>query len=414
MESGTSWQLFLLVILIGLSSFFSATETALMSLSKIRIRHLVEEKVKNADKVAKLIENPSKLLGSILVGNNIVNIGASALANSLAINYFGNAGVGIATGMMTIIVLIFGEITPKSLAVQHSETISLRIAGLVTMITYLFSPVVTVLLFITNGFIKILGGKPAKSQPFITEEEIRTMVDVSHEEGVLECDEKQMIHNVFEFTDALVRNVMIPRPDMVAVELSTPYEKILETFREEQFSRIPVYEETIDNIVGVIYFKDIFFKPPQNNHFVINEYLREPHYTFEYKKIPELFQELRVKHQSIAIVLDEYGGTAGIVTMEDLVEEIVGEIQDEYDEPATNIQVIKEDEYIVDGSTKIHELNDMIGVNVESEDFDSIGGFIVGIFGYIPEPGETVEYQGIQFKIEEVDRNRISKVRVFT
>ncbi len=374
----------------------------------------MEEKVKGADVVNRLVENPNKLLGSILVGNNIVNIGASALATSLAIQYAGNAGVGIATGIMTLLILIFGEITPKSLAAQHSEFISLKIAGIINFVVVFFNPVVFLLLLLTNGLIRLLGGKPAGSQPFITEDELKTIVTVSHEEGVLEVEEKQMIYNVFEFGDAQVKDVMTPRTDMISLEVGVSYEKIIETFRAEQFSRIPIYQETTDNIIGILYIKDLIFKANENNAFVIQDYMREPHFTFEFKKTTELFQELRVKRIPMAIVLDEYGGTAGIVTMEDLIEEIVGDIRDEYDDHEKDIEVIKEDEYVVEGSTRIDELNEMIGVHIESEDFDTIGGFIVGEFGYIPEVNEIIEYDGIRFVVEEVDRNRIEKLRIHT
>ena len=414
MEAGASWQFILLVVLIGMSAFFSASETALMSLSKIRIRHLVEEKTKGAESVSKLVENPNKLLGSILVGNNIVNIGASALATSLAIQKFGNAGVGFATAIMTVLVLIFGEITPKSLAAQHSEFLSLRIVKIINFFIFIFSPIVTILLAITNIFVRVLGGKPNKNQPFITEDELRTMVNVSHEEGVLEGEEKQMIYNVFEFGDAQVRDVMTPRTDMISLEFGVSYEKIIETFKTEQFSRIPIYQETPDNIVGILYIKDLIFKASENSVFDIQDYIREPYFTFEFKKTTELFKELRAKRLPMAIVLDEYGGTAGIVTIEDLIEEIVGDIRDEYDDHEQDIEVVKEDEYIVEGSTRIDELNELIGVQIESEDFDTIGGFIVGEFGYIPEPQETIEYEGIKFVVEEVDRNRIEKLRILT
>ncbi len=375
---------------------------------------MVDEKVRGADAVSKLVENPNKLLGSILVGNNIVNIGASALATSLAIQHFGNAGVGIATGLMTLLVLVFGEITPKSLAAQHSEFISLKIVGIINFFVVMFNPIVFLLLLFTNGLIRLLGGKPGRTQPFITEDELKTMVNVSHEEGVLEVEEKEMIYNVFEFGDSQVKDVMTPRTDMIALEVGVSYEKIIETFKSEQFSRIPIYQETTDNIIGILYIKDLIFKSNENSVFDIHDYMREPYFTFEFKKITELFQELRVKHIPMAIVLDEYGGTAGIVTMEDLIEEIVGDIRDEYDDHEKDIEVIKEDEYIVEGSTRIDELNEMIGINIESEDFDTIGGFIVGEFGYIPEVDETIEYDGIKFVVEEVDRNRIEKLRIHT
>lgn len=414
LEAGASWQFILLAVLIGMSAFFSASETALMSLSKIRIRHLVDEKVRGAEAVSKLVENPNKLLGSILVGNNVVNIGASALATSLAIHYVGSAGVGIATGIMTLLILIFGEITPKSLATQHSEFISLKIAGIINFFVIIFNPIVYLLLILTNGLIRMLGGKPGRTQPFITEDELKTMVTVSHEEGVLEVEEKQMIYNVFEFGDSQVKDVMTPRTDMTSLELNSSYEKIIETFRSEQFSRIPIYQETTDNIIGILYIKDLIFKSSENKPFDIHDYIREPYFTFEFKKTTELFQELRAKRIPMAIVLDEYGGTAGIVTVEDLIEEIVGDIRDEYDDHEIDIEVVKEDEYIVEGSTRIDELNELIGVKIESEDFDTIGGFIVGEFGYIPEVDESIEYEGIRFVIEEVDRNRIEKLRIHT
>ena len=223
-----------------------------------------------------------------------------------------------------------------------------------------------------------------------------------------------MIYNVFEFGDAQVKDVMTPRTDMISLEVGVSYEKIIETFRAEQFSRIPIYQETTDNIIGILYIKDLIFKANENTEFVIQDYMREPHFTFEFKKTTELFQELRLKRIPMAIVLDEYGGTAGIVTMEDLIEEIVGDIRDEYDDHEKDIEVIKEDEYIVEGSTRIDELNELIGVHIESEDFDSIGGFIVGEFGYIPEVNEVIEYEGIRFVVEEVDRNRIEKLRIHT
>ena len=414
MEPGELWQALALLILLSFSAFFSASESALMSLSKIRLRHMVDEKIKGADIINRLIENPSKLLGAILVGNNIVNIGASALATSLAIKRFGSAGAGIATGLMTLLVLIFGEITPKSLAVQNSEKVALKVSKIISVITVILSPIVTVLMFITNFLIKLLGGDPQKQNSFITEEELKTMVDVSHEEGVLEGDEKKMIYNVFEFGESQAKDVMTPRTDMVAVEINATYNEIIDLFKAEQFSRMPVYEDNTDNIVGILYIKDLIFFEGNQDKFDLKQIIRPPFFTYEFKGTSELFAEMRAKRTPMAIVLDEYGGTAGIVTMEDLVEEIVGDIEDEYDEKEEEIQVIKEDEYIVDGSTRIDFLNEMIGTNIESEDFDSIGGFVIGILGRLPEPGENVEYDHIKFIVEDIDKNRIEKLRVLT
>ena len=414
MDIGTTWQIAALIVLLFFSGFFSASETALMTLSKIRLRQMVNENIKGAKTVEKLVEDSNKLLGSILVGNNIVNIGASALATSLAIEYFGDTGVGIATGVMTLLVLIFGEITPKSLAIEKSEKVSLKVSKTILIITTILGPIVKLLMFFTNIFIKMLGGKINKEQPFITEEELKTIVSVSHEEGVLESEEKEMIYNVVEFGDYSVEEVMIPRIDMIAIEENCSLEEIIEIFKKEQFSRIPVYQGTIDYIIGILYIKDLIFFDMSKENFDIKKYIRKPYFTYEFKPITELFSEMRSKRIHMAIVLDEYGGTAGIITIEDLVEEIVGDIRDEYDEREHEIESISENEFIVCGSTKIDDVNEIIGIDIESEDFDSLGGFVIGELGRLPENGETVQYSNIKFIVEKVDKNRIEKIRIIT
>lgn len=414
MDPDGTWQIISLIILLLFSAFFSASETALMTLSKIRIRHMVESEINGAELINKLVKNPSKLLGAILVGNNIANIGASALATSLAIRYLGDSGVGIATAAMTILVLIFAEITPKSLAAQNSEKTALKVARPISIITFVLNPLVTVLIQLTNAIIKLLGGKIDKQRPFITEEELKTMVSVSHEEGVLEGEEKQMIYNVFEFGDSQAKDVMTPRTDMVVANTNSTYEEIIKIFKEEQFSRIPIYEDTIDNIVGVLYIKDLLFFEDEKEEFTIEKYMRVPYFTYEFKSTADLFADMRAKRVPIAILLDEYGGTAGIVTIEDLVEEIVGDIEDEYDDDSDKIEIIKEDEFIVDGNTKISMVNEMIGLNIESEDFDSIGGFVTGILGRLPKTGETINYNDTKFIIQSTSKNRIMKLKIIT
>lgn len=414
MDPDGTWQIIALVILLGFSAFFSASETALMTLSKIRLRHMVESEIKGAERVNKLLKNPSKLLGGILVGNNIANIGASALATSLAIRYLGASGVGIATAIMTILVLIFGEITPKSLAAQNSEKIALKVAGPISLITFILNPLITVLIYITNGFIKILGGEINKQKPFITEEELKTMVSVSHEEGVLEGEEKQMIYNVFEFGDSQAKDVMTPRTDMIVANVTSTYEELIRIFKQEQFSRIPIYQETIDNIIGVLYLKDLIFFENEIEEFTIEKHMRVPYFTYEFKSTVDLFADMRLKRVPIAILLDEYGGTAGLVTIEDLVEEIVGDLDDEYDDDTDQIEVIKEDEFIVAGNTRINLVNEMIGLNIESEDFDTIGGFVTGIHGRLPKTGETITYNDTKFIIQNTSRNRIVKLKIIT
>lgn len=386
-----------------------------MSLSKIRVKQMVENKEKGGEKVSKLLSEPSKLLTAILIGNNAVNIGASSLMTSLAIDAFGNTGVGLATGIMTLLILIFGEITPKSLAAQNSEKVAVKVSGFVQFVIILVTPISFVLTRITNFMVKVLGGEIDNNQPFITQEELRTIVSVSHKEGVLEGEEKDMIYNVFDFGDSQVNDVMITRTEMIAIDVDLSYEETIEVINREQYSRIPVYEDTIDNIVGILYVKDLLFLQIQNDlEFNLRKYVRQPHFTYEYKSTKELFSEMRENRIHMVVVIDEYGGTEGIVTIEDLIEEIVGEIEDEYDKDIQEIDVIKEDEYLVNGNIKIEDLNDLIGIHLESDDFDTIAGFVIGIVDRIPEEGEEIEFENIKFIIENIDRNRIEKIRILT
>ena len=390
------------------------SETALMSLSKIRIRHMVEEGVKGAKLVEKLTEDPNRLLGAILIGNNVVNIGASALATTIATKIFASAGAGIATGVMTILVLIFGEITPKSIAKQKSEKVALKVSKVINVIVKILKPLIGIFTAISSIFIRLFGGDPKASEPFITEEELRTMVGVSEEEGVLEDVEKEMIFNVFDFADAHVKDVMVQRVDVIAVDIEASYEEVLEVIKTEQFSRIPVYNQTIDDIVGILNVKDLIMAEKSTKPFKVSDYMREPYYTFEFKKIKELFTEMKKTRNHISVVLDEYGGTVGIVTIEDLIEEVFGDIEDEYDDYEKEIEVIKEDEFVVDGSARLDDISELIGVNMESEEFDSVGGLVIGELGRFPEQNEEVQLNSIRLVVEEVDKNRIKKVRIYT
>ena len=415
MDSSYTGEIILLIILLVLSGFFSMSETALMSLSKVRIRHMTEEGIKNAKLVEKLLEDPSKLLGAILIGNNIVNIGASALATTLTTRFFGGseASVAIATVGMTILVLIFGEITPKSVAKQKSEKVSLLVSKPIKLCVFLFKPFVAVFTGISSIFIRILGANPKEAEPFITEEELKTMVGVSEEEGVLEDVEKEMIFNVFDFADMQVKDVMVQRVDISASSIDITYEEVLDLIKRDQFSRIPVYNETIDDIIGILNVKDLIIADNAEDNFDIKKYVREPFYTFEFKKITEVFNEMKKTRNPMAVVLDEYGGTVGIITMEDIIEEVFGEIEDEYDEESNMIEVVKENEYVVDGSAKLHEISEFIGVSIESEELDSVGGLIIEELGRIPEDKEEVLINNIRFVVEELEKNRIKKVRIY-
>ncbi|HPB78572.1 MAG TPA: hemolysin family protein [Sedimentibacter sp.] len=415
LDSDRVWKIVILIICLVLSALFSASETALMSLSKIRVKQMIENREKGANRINKLLSDPSRLLSAILIGNNVVNIGASSLMTSLAIDAFGNTGVGVATGIMTLLILVFGEITPKSLAAKNSEKISVRLSGFIEFVTNLLTPISFVLNIITDFLVKLLGGEVDKKKPFITQEELKTIVNVSYKEGVLEGEEKDMIYNVFDFSDSQVNDVMVPRTEIVAIDVDLPYEEIIKIINKEQYSRIPVYENTIDNIIGILYVKDLLFMDVnKESPFDLRKYIRQPYFTPEYKSIKELFKEMRTNRNHMVVIIDEYGGTEGIVTIEDVVEEIVGDIEDEYDKKIKEIEVIKEDEYLVNGNVRIDTINELIGTHIESKDFDTIAGFVIGIIDRLPEAGEEIEYENIRFIIENIDRNRIKKIRILT
>lgn len=416
MDPSLSVQILCLVLLLLASGFFSASETALMTLSKLDVRYMIEQNIKGAEKLDKLLEDPNKLLGSILVGNNLVNILASSLATMIAINLSGGSssgiGVGISTGVMTLLILVFGEITPKSLSTQNAQKIALFVVSPISVVVKIFSPVVKILMFVTNLLIKLFGGNPGESRPFITADELKTMVNVSHEEGIIETEEKEMINNVFDFGTSCAKDIMIPRTDMVAIEITATYSDIIELYRKEQFSRIPVYEDSLDHIVGILHIKDLILNDLEQSQFKIEAYLREAYFVHEFKNNDELFKEMRSQKTGIAIVLDEYGGTAGLVSMEDLIEEIVGDINDEYDQGTEEVVKINESEYVVDGSFRIPDINDKLNLHIISDDFDSIGGFVIGLFDRFPDQGEEIHFNELTFKIEETVNNRINRLRI--
>lgn len=419
MDPSVIIQMIILFVLIILSGFFSSAETALTGINKIKVKHMVEEGVRGAALVEKLIEKPNELLGAILIGNNIVNIGASSLATVLAASLvkgtkYEDVGIALATGVMTILILIFGEITPKSLANQNSEKVAIKVSKPVAAIVFVFRPFVWLFTKISTVFIRLLGGDPDKAEPFITEEELKTLMDVGEEEGVLEGKEKEMIFKVFEFGDRQVKDIMAQRVDIIAESLEVTYEEILKGIEEYQFSRIPIYEENIDDIVGILNIKDLVLLGDEHKqNFDVKNLMREPYYTFEFKKITDLFNEMKKTRNHMAVVLDEYGGTVGIVTIEDLIEEIVGEIEDEYDEHQEDVKEVKENEYEVDGSTRLEDLSEIIHVHIESEAFDSIGGFVIGLLDRLPELNEEIQFNNLKFIVEEIDKKRIKKVRIY-
>ena len=407
-------QLAIVVILLLLSAFFSSAETALTTVSKMRVRTLAESGNRRAQVLAKVIENPGKLLSAILIGNNIVNLSASSLTTALVINIWGDKIVGVATGVLTLLILVFGEITPKTLATLYSEQLSMAYATIIYWLMVVATPFIFIMNRLSMGVLFLLRVDPKKKQESITEDELRTIVEVSHEEGVIESEEKKMINNVFDFGDARAKDVMVPRIDMVLIDVNASYDELLELFRQERYTRIPVYEETTDNVIGIINVKDLLLIENKEG-FSIRDYLRQPLYTYEYKKIAELMVEMReTVTNNIVIVLDEYGATAGLITLEDMLEEIVGDIRDEYDEDEEEELVqVTEGEYLVDGSMKLDDLNDDLDLKLESEDYDSIGGLVIGLLDHLPEEGEEVNCDGNRLVVDHVDKNRIDKIRLY-
>ncbi len=413
MDSGDAIQLVFLVVLLSLSAFFSSSETALTTVNKIRMRTLADAGDRRAEYVLKVIENPGKMLSAILIGNNIVNLYASSLATVLATKTWGNEAVGLATGVLTLLILVFGEITPKTVATIQAETIALRFAKIIYGIMIVLTPVIYIVNQLSFLVLRILRVDPNKRGESITEDELRTIVEVSHEEGVIETEEKKMINNVFDFGDAVAKDVMVPRIDMSFVDVNATYGELMDMFREEKYTRFPVYEETTDNVVGVINIKDVFLADGPRD-FSVRKYLRQPLYTYEFKKVSELMLEMRKADVNIIIVLDEYGATAGLITLEDMLEEIVGEIRDEYDgDEEEAVRQISPKEYIVDGSMKLDDLNDRLDLKLESEDYDSIGGLVIGLLDHLPEEGEDVVVDNVRLVVECVEKNRIDKIHLY-
>ncbi len=403
----------ILLILLALSAFFSSAETALTTVNKIRMRTLAEGGHKRAQIVVKILEDQGKMLSAILIGNNVVNLSASALLTVLAADLFGSRAVGAATGILTLLILVFGEITPKTISTISSETISLNYAPFIYTLMNLLTPAIFLVNQLSLLVLKVMRIDPDKKQGAITEDELRTIVEVSHEEGVIQTEEKKMITNVFDFGDDLAKDVMVPRVDMTFVNVDASYEELIEVFRKDKYTRIPVYEETTDNVIGIINVKDLLLLDGRED-FRIRDCLRQPLYTHEYKKASELMVEMRKTLNNIVIVLDEYGATSGLITLEDMLEEIVGEIRDEYDEDEEDKLVeLENGQYRVDGSMKLNDLNDRLGLKLESEEYDSLGGLVIGLLDHLPEEGEEVTYEGIRMVVEHMEKNRIEAVHLY-
>ncbi len=403
-------QLIIIIICLGLSAFFSSAETALMAVNRIRIRSLIDDGNKRAVTLSYIIDNSSKMLSAILIGNNIVNISASALVTTFTINVFGNYATGITTGVLTLLVLLFGEITPKTAATIKAEPLALFYAPIIKLLMTVLTPVIIIVDFLAKIVLKILGIDKNAKKDEITEEELRTFVKVSHEAGVIESDEKQIINNLFDFGDSKAKDVMIPKIDMTLADVNSSYQHIISLFRETKYTRIPIYDDSADNVIGILNIKDLILAPAEKA-FNIKNIMREPFFTYEQKNTSDLFKELQQSSQSVAIVLDEYGVTTGMITTEDLLEEIVGDIRDEYDADEGNeFMELSKNVFRIDASYKLDDINENIGTNLSSEDNDSIGGYITEQLDRIPAKGERFTIDNLEFMIERASSTRIETV----
>lgn len=406
-------QLIAIIILLCLSAFFSSSETALTTVNQIRMRTLADNGDKRATRVLRVTGNPGKMLSAILIGNNIVNLSASSISTSLAIHLFGNTGAGIATGILTFLILIFGEVTPKTMATIKADSMSLTVAAPIGLLMKILTPVIFIINKLSLGLMFLLHVNIKDAQKKMTEEELRTIVDVSQENGVIEHEERDMIHNLFDFGDAEAKEIMVPRIDMTFVQADATYQEVLDIFRQDMFTRLPVYEDSTDNVIGIINMKD-FLLQNDTPEFSVRNLLREPYFTYEHKNTADLFLEMRKSSISLAIVLDEYGVTAGLITLEDLLEEIVGEIRDEYDaDEEDDITRISDREFYVLGSANLNDVSEALSLHFTSDDYDTIGGYCLGLLDHLPEKNEIIlTDNNILLRIDRMEKNRIERIYI--
>ena len=406
-------QLIAIIILLCLSAFFSSSETALTTVNQLRMRTLADNGDKRAARVLHVTGNPGKMLSAILIGNNIVNLSASSISTSLAIHLFGNTGAGIATGILTFLILIFGEVTPKTMATIKADSMSLTVAAPIGLLMKILTPVIFIINKLSLGLMFLLHVNIKDAQKKMTEEELRTIVDVSQENGVIEHEERDMIHNLFDFGDAEAKEIMVPRIDMTFVQADATYQEVLDIFRQDMFTRLPVYEDSTDNVIGIINMKD-FLLQNDTPEFSVRNLLREPYFTYEHKNTADLFLEMRKSSISLAIVLDEYGVTAGLITLEDLLEEIVGEIRDEYDaDEEDDITRISDREFYVLGSANLNDVSEALSLHFTSDDYDTIGGYCLGLLDHLPEKNEIIlTDNNILLRIDRMEKNRIERIYI--
>ena len=411
--SHTNW-IELIVIIFGVvgSAFFSSSDTALTFLNVFKIRQMEENGVENSSLVRKLTDNIGKVLTTILIGNNIVNIATTTVATIFFTNLFGAKGAIISTIVLTLTILIFGEVTPKNIASSASEKVALRVAKPIKFFDFILKPMSFFLQAITNFLTRIIIGENAQKGDIVTEEDLKTIVDVSEEQGVINDQESEIINNVFEFGDSDVEDIMTARTNMEAIAVDMEDKELKDFLKNCKHSRIPVYGKSIDNIIGILHMKDIVAFIAEDKELNIEEMVRPAFYVYDNMHIFDLFKQMRGENVSLAIVIDEYGGTSGIVTIEDIVEELVGEIEDEYDTHLETVLKINDKEYLVNPSIHINDFNDYFDTDLEQIKNDSIGGFLIDKLGRIPKLGDSVEEDGIKISVVQINRYKLEMLKV--
>ncbi|MDO5564497.1 MAG: hemolysin family protein [Eubacteriales bacterium] len=414
MDPSSSFQWIIVILLIILSFISSITETAMVSSSKVKLQSLLEQGVKRASLAIELKEKQTKVLATCLVANNIANICVSSLVAMIVSAQFSSNVVGIATGLLAFIIMIFSEVTPKNIATKYPEEIFIALSFFIKVLSIVLNPIVFIVNFCSMITLKLLRIDITKDDETFTEEELKTIVDISHEEGVIEAEEKNIIHNVFELGDLIVKEIMIPRADMTFASVNSSYKELINIFKEERYTRIPLYDSSEDNVVGILNMKDIFLLEEKDiKNFDVKKVMREAYFVYENRKVSEILSKMRDTSQNFCIVLDEYGETSGMITLEDILEEIVGDIRDEYDEDEEElIKKVNDKEYIVEGSVKIDDINEKLNINMKAEGFDSIGGVFFSQIDHLPKESEEIDYEGFRLKVLKMENNRITLVNL--
>jgi CBS domain containing-hemolysin-like protein len=401
-------ELGVVLALIALAALLAAAETAISRMSRVRAYHLQDEGRRGAKAVVRIAEEPARYLNVVLLLTLLVQLGGTTLAAVVAIRHLHQVGEWVATGVMTLLLFMFAEVTPKTFAVQQTDRVALRLAPVIVAVTVAVGGIAKSLISVANA---IMPGKGLPQGPFVTEQEIKAMAEMASEEEVIEEGEKELIHSIFEFGDTLVREVMVPRPDIVAAPVDSSMRQVLDLVLRHGFSRIPVYRTTLDDVAGVVYAKDLLrHLHAGKENVALDSIMREPFFVPETKNIDDLLREMQMRRVHIALVTDEYGSVAGLVTIEDLLEELVGEIADEYDREEPQIEPVDDQTYRVNGRLSIDDVNELLDVKLPHEEWDTVAGLMYGLLGAVPTQGETVTYDNITLTAEKVQGRRIAKV----